>query len=106
MAKYRVDTRNNARWRKRHAYKVGFRCHWCGVKTVPPPKGVNQSDYKPFPTMATTDHLYSKVDLRRNLERRKTKVLACFKCNQDRQLRQFEDEWVKPEIIDIRDLLQ
>ena len=99
------STRNNDRWRKRHSAKHEYRCHWCKVKVVPPPNGKNQSEYKVPQNMATTDHLYHKWDLRRNLEHSKTRVLACFKCNQERRLEITDPEWFNVEIISIRDLL-
>lgn len=55
--------------------------------------------------MATVDHLYHKWDLRRDLETSRTRVLSCFKCNQERRFEMTEEHWFKVEIIDIRDML-
>lgn len=62
------------------------KCHWCGEVTLL----TNEKEIKghPHPRMATLDHLISRYDPRRWLHappNEKRNVLACFKCNQERQ---------------------
>ena len=57
-------------------------CHWCGVLTVDP------LDVHPLntPNMATLDHIKNRMQCASTKEHRRetNKVLACLKCNQDR----------------------
>jgi hypothetical protein len=58
-------------------------CHWCGIKTVIPPRGVilkQQPD-----NMATLDHLDDRLSGRRGkMQGTRRVVLSCYRCNQAR----------------------
>lgn len=85
--------------------KYNWRCAWCNTEVVRAPSGINQSHYKPPPNMATVDHLYDRNDIRRYIDGGYTRVLACFKCNQERRTFGTLKEWFMVDIIDIRDLI-
>lgn len=64
-------------------HKIDPRCYWCKKETVLPPKPNNS----PFPSLATIDHIYSRFDIRRFVEKKPgeiRRVLACYECNQKR----------------------
>lgn len=82
-----------------------WRCNWCQQQVVRAPSGIDQNKYKVPMNMATVDHIYDRNDIRRHLDNGQTKVLACFKCNQERRIYLTFTEWRFVEIIDIRDLL-
>jgi hypothetical protein len=78
------------------------KCYYCNAQVERPPVGY----YQPWPAMATVDHLYDRDDIRRHLDGGYTKVLACWKCNQDqRTFLSFAPFLRKPKKFDIRDLL-
>ena len=60
------------------------RCHWCRRTTkllnIPEIKG--EAD----PLMATIDHLVSRYDPKRWVQRDQTKVLSCYECNSKRAI--------------------
>ena len=65
-------------------------CHWCKVMVVEYPEIQNRSlkrgEQYP-PDGATIDHLYDRFDTKNRYKVYKNyenKVLACYKCNQDR----------------------
>lgn len=66
-------------------WKRNPHCHWCGCLT----QLTNCPDGKIPADAATIDHLYSRLDLRRWLKRKRgevKKVLACYDCNQRRSI--------------------
>lgn len=89
-------------WKKQNGH-----CYYCGVKTVKLSPGFN--GIIPY-NAATLEHLYSKYDIRRFLQKfkRSNTVMACLKCNSDRATREncmmkwHDLHWG---IIDIRTLI-
>lgn len=60
------------------------KCYYCGCNTRMSKIGKNSS----FPNMATRDHLYSKMDIRRLISEKS--VLACKSCNEQRAYREHD----------------
>ena len=88
MAKMSKEKRDALRKRLKHKKK----CHYCGVKVI---KNI-RSNLNAFgmpkimpPNQATIDHVYSKWDIRRFTQTGgKVIVLACNKCNQDKNIKE------------------
>lgn len=60
------------------------KCKYCGRKTeMPPTDGVTT-----FKRMATQEHLYSKMDIRRLLSNKT--VLCCLECNQNKAYADYD----------------
>jgi hypothetical protein len=71
-------------------------CHWCGRATVL--TNVKEIKGKPNPLMATIDHLVSRYNPERWVEKKpgeNRKVLACFECNNNRS--SVETKQLSPE---------
>lgn len=60
-------------------------CHWCGVPTILPIRGVSQGLSS---NTATKDHLVMKKLRRKGVKEDSKAVLACFKCNNERSVQQ------------------
>lgn len=73
--------------------KFGGRCLWCSIPTkiAPGPHA------RPFPDMATRDHLDEKWTGRRNATKISRMVLACYACNSARGAAPQEGKPHKPE---------
>ncbi len=71
-----------AKWyiklRFRHFEAQNGLCWWCGKLMKP------QAESHHDPDLLTLDHLYSKLDSRREMD--KSSVAACYDCNQKRNL--------------------
>jgi hypothetical protein len=94
-------------WLKRK-WNRNPKCYYCKQKTIFENRQIGDGILKP--NAATVEHLYSKLDIRRLLQKNTT-VLACYHCNQERC---FEDQkrvryqkfslnilelWATPEIL-------
>lgn len=82
MSKSRVN--RQGRKRRNHLWTINPRCYYCRVPTILPIAGVG--DQPSFPTMATLEHLRSKLnptkdDPKVHPQEERT-VLACYECNQ------------------------
>jgi len=53
-------------------------CFYCGIKTKLPISG-HHKKHNHSSNIATIEHVYNKMDIRRFLENKK--VLCCYKCN-------------------------
>jgi hypothetical protein len=66
-------------------------CHWCGRVTVLQKTGQTGTSAE----TATTDHLYSRVHPHRDDFVGQPVVLACFECNQARNLLEMAERKIK-----------
>lgn len=78
---------SNNREAKVRLFRESSRCYWCGCVTIIGPDGrLPGSRLVPVPkNLATVDHLYSRLDVRRLcLSHKRRLVLACYACNNRR----------------------
>lgn len=65
------------------------KCNYCGRLTIHPELLNGNSGIVPT-NGATFDHVYSYWDIRRGAKRGNRKVvLSCYKCNQDKNIREW-----------------
>ena len=69
------------RKRKLKLWRIDPHCHWCGILTVIREYEPHQSQ---LPNDATVDHLRSRWSKERGKDKTESTVLACYKCNQER----------------------
>jgi ribosomal protein S14 len=74
---------------KLRLYKENPYCHWCGRKTklICEPFISGEA----YPLTATIDHLISRYNLSRFVQKKKgqhRKVLSCYKCNHNRSVQE------------------
>jgi hypothetical protein len=74
------------RKQKLRLYAEDPRCYWCGIETIL--TNISRLGSKVNPRMATVDHTISRFDPRRWVKGEGKKVLACFKCNQERSAKE------------------
>lgn len=78
--------KQNNRPKVQKLFKKQKNCYYCGIKLKMAKQGVNGCDQDK--NVATLEHLYSKLDIRRLLS--KKSVLACASCNHSRAERDFD----------------
>ena len=72
------------RWMTKHKRQLHERypyCHWCAKRVYLADASMQG---KCRPDTATLDHMYSRLDPRRDGHRDRSVVLACYECNQRR----------------------
>lgn len=88
-------TRQGTKHARRVLFKRDPHCHWCGQLTFEPHVCGDG-----HPLMATLDHVKSRLQCTAKAEYRSAnnKVLACSKCNAERDRKFWIDEkpWQKP----------
>lgn len=77
------------KWQRRRIWEVNPRCHWCQCVTILPDYHARMG--RPNPKWATIEHLDARHSKERGKHPREFRhVLACWKCNNDRDRRELK----------------